>query len=77
MHFGSFTAVKDERGYYFIDRDGEYFAPILEFLRTGDFYVPEGAPVVLPELRVPQGCARRVSFERPSSTRSYCLFSRR
>lgn len=53
--FGSFTAVKDERGYYFVDRDGEYFAPILEFLRTGDFYVPEGAPSVLSELRVSPG----------------------
>lgn len=29
-------SFKDENGYYFIDRDGKYFEPILEFLRTGE-----------------------------------------
>uniref|UniRef100_A0A6B2LEQ8 Potassium channel tetramerisation-type BTB domain-containing protein n=1 Tax=Arcella intermedia TaxID=1963864 RepID=A0A6B2LEQ8_9EUKA len=28
-------------GCYFIDRDGKYFEPILEFLRTGDVVVPK------------------------------------
>jgi hypothetical protein len=32
-------SLKDEEGYYFIDRDGEYFAPLLSFLRTGHFSV--------------------------------------
>lgn len=41
-----FTALKDEKGYYVIDRDGAYFAPILEFLRTGDFFIPEGASLL-------------------------------
>lgn len=29
----------DENGYYFIDRDGKYFEPILEYLRTGMQYI--------------------------------------
>eukprot|EP00743_Colponemidia_sp_Colp-15_P011613 GILK01013006.1.p1 GENE.GILK01013006.1~~GILK01013006.1.p1 ORF type:complete len:183 (-),score=4.33 GILK01013006.1:471-1019(-) len=28
-------SLKDSQGRYFIDRDGRYFAPILQFLRTG------------------------------------------
>lgn len=32
---GQFSTLKDESGAYFIDRDGQYFAPILTFLRTG------------------------------------------
>jgi len=31
----------DEKGYYFIDRDGELFTPILSFMRTGELVVPE------------------------------------
>ncbi len=31
----NFPALRDEDGYYFIDRDGEYFKPLLSFLRTG------------------------------------------
>jgi hypothetical protein len=27
------------QGYYFIDRDGKYFEPILEFLRTGEITI--------------------------------------
>lgn len=34
---GKLTALKDEEGCIFIDRNGAYFAPILDFLRTGDF----------------------------------------
>lgn len=30
----------DENGALFLDRDGEYFAPLLGFLRTGELSVP-------------------------------------
>jgi hypothetical protein len=43
MLSGKFSVLKDEKGYYFVDRDGEYFAPILEYLRTGDFCIPAGS----------------------------------
>lgn len=32
---GQFATLKDGSGAIFIDRDGQYFAPILTFLRTG------------------------------------------
>jgi hypothetical protein len=32
---GKFSTFKDDSGAYFIDRDGQHFAPILTFLRTG------------------------------------------
>lgn len=32
---GRFHAPRDQHGAYFIDRDGQYFAPILTYLRTG------------------------------------------
>jgi hypothetical protein len=37
-----FATLKDEEGYYFIDRDGEYFKPLLSYLRTGELRVPTG-----------------------------------
>ena len=37
---GQVPSVKDKKGYYFIDRDGEYFRPILDYLRTGQLYIP-------------------------------------
>lgn len=37
-----FATLKDEEGYYFIDRDGEYFKPLLSYLRTGELRVPPG-----------------------------------
>ena len=37
-----FPSVKDEEGAYFIDRDGEYFKPLLSFLRTGELRIPHG-----------------------------------
>lgn len=37
---GRFSSQKDETGAYFIDRNGDYFAPLLDFLRTGDLLLP-------------------------------------
>jgi hypothetical protein len=37
---GNIPSTKDAKGNYFIDRDGQYFVPILEFLRTGEVVVP-------------------------------------
>ncbi len=37
---GKVPVIMDEKGYYFIDRDGQYFQPLLELLRTGEFLVP-------------------------------------
>jgi hypothetical protein len=34
-------SIKDDADNYFIDRDGQYFAPILEFLRTGQLCIPK------------------------------------
>ena len=44
---GKFSALIDDKGYYFIDRDGSYFAPILEFLRTGEFFVTGITPICI------------------------------
>lgn len=35
-----FKPVLDEEGAYFIDRDGKYFEPILEYLRTSELNIP-------------------------------------
>lgn len=44
MFSGSgFLVEKDEDGYYFIDRPGLYFAPILHYLQTGVFLEPQDA----------------------------------
>jgi len=37
---GQVPSIKDSKGQYFIDRDGKYFEPILEYLRTGDVVIP-------------------------------------
>ena len=37
---GKYAAVKDENGAYFIDRNGQYFGYILEYLRTGEIELP-------------------------------------
>ena len=37
---GRAPAVKDENGYYFIDRSPKYFESILNFLRTGEIEAP-------------------------------------
>ena len=36
---GSFPVTKDKDGYYFIDRNGRYFEPILEYMRSGDICI--------------------------------------
>jgi len=41
---GKFDWVEID-GAIFIDRDGKYFEPILEYLRTGDVVIPEGMVV--------------------------------
>jgi hypothetical protein len=33
-----------QTGAYFIDREGKYFAPILEYLRTGEVHLPKDMP---------------------------------
>lgn len=37
---GQIPSYQDADGYYFIDRNGKYFEPILDFLRTGVLYIP-------------------------------------
>ncbi len=37
------TATKDKKGFFFIDRDGKYFGPILEYLRSGHWLPPKDA----------------------------------
>jgi len=32
--------VRDADGCYFIDRDGQYMAPLLSYLRTGELELP-------------------------------------
>lgn len=36
----SIPSTIDEKGFYFVDRDGKYFSVILEYLRTGDVIYP-------------------------------------
>jgi len=42
---GTLGTTFDEHGAYFIDRDGQFFAPILTFLRSGEIIIPRGTPV--------------------------------
>lgn len=37
----NFAITRDKEGYIFIDRDGKYFEPILEYLRTGEWHCTE------------------------------------
>ena len=37
---GQVPSYRTEEGYYFIDRNGKYFEPILDYLRTGVLYIP-------------------------------------
>lgn len=36
------TRNRNQDGAYFIDRNGKYFEPLLDFLRTGELIIPEG-----------------------------------
>lgn len=36
----NFAVVKDEKGFIFIDRNGKYFEPILDYLRTSIWKCP-------------------------------------
>src|SRR4051794_6034173 len=36
--------MKDEEGSIFIDRNGRYFEPILNYLRTGELFIPQSMP---------------------------------
>jgi len=37
---GKLNSQKDQNGAYFIDRNGKFFEPILDFLRHGDLIIP-------------------------------------
>ena len=41
---GRIPAAKDDTGAYFIDRNGRYFEPILDFLRSGTLALPLSHP---------------------------------
>lgn len=43
---GRVPALKDENDAFFIDRNPEYFEPILEFLRSGRIVLPKGINTV-------------------------------
>lgn len=46
---GRFSSTKDEQGAYFIDRNGEIFGVILDFMRTGEFLVPQNIDIRMVE----------------------------
>eukprot|EP01112_Ceratiomyxa_fruticulosa_P012868 TRINITY_DN3587_c0_g1_i3.p1 TRINITY_DN3587_c0_g1~~TRINITY_DN3587_c0_g1_i3.p1 ORF type:complete len:351 (+),score=74.32 TRINITY_DN3587_c0_g1_i3:794-1846(+) len=50
MFSGLHEVTPDKEGAYFIDRDGEHFRHILNFLRTGELIFPEGDKVLRKEL---------------------------
>ncbi|KAL6078778.1 BTB (POZ) domain-containing protein [Balamuthia mandrillaris] len=51
MFSGRYNIEKDEKGYFFIDRDGTHFRHILNFLRTGSLVLPDD-PSIVDELRI-------------------------
>eukprot|EP01122_Echinamoeba_exundans_P013776 TRINITY_DN6066_c0_g1_i2.p1 TRINITY_DN6066_c0_g1~~TRINITY_DN6066_c0_g1_i2.p1 ORF type:complete len:251 (+),score=25.33 TRINITY_DN6066_c0_g1_i2:33-785(+) len=42
---GNIPTAKDSQGRYFIDRDPTHFGTLLNYLRTGELYVPEDVPI--------------------------------
>jgi hypothetical protein len=41
---GTMLSTKDEKGYTFIDRDGDLFSIVLNYLRTGEVFIPTNIP---------------------------------
>jgi hypothetical protein len=54
LNSGLDASLRDPSGAYFIDREGKYFAPILEYLRTGEVFLPKDMP--------PQFVAREAQY---------------
>jgi len=42
---GNIPPILDEAGRYFVDRDGQFFAPILTFFRTDEIDIPSGMSI--------------------------------
>eukprot|EP01116_Phalansterium_solitarium_P002178 TRINITY_DN1203_c0_g1_i5.p1 TRINITY_DN1203_c0_g1~~TRINITY_DN1203_c0_g1_i5.p1 ORF type:complete len:504 (+),score=75.00 TRINITY_DN1203_c0_g1_i5:28-1512(+) len=51
MFSGQFALNTDRDGQVFIDRDGELFAPVLSFLRTGRWALPTDSPLLVEHIR--------------------------
>jgi uncharacterized protein YjbI with pentapeptide repeats len=51
MFSGRHPIEKEERGYYFIDRDGKLFRYILNYLRKGELVIPPDDLILVEELR--------------------------
>jgi len=50
MFSGRYELIKNDEGRIFIDRDGKYFRYILEFLRDGEWDLPETDTVLLKKI---------------------------
>ena len=51
MFSGRHPIETDERGYYFLDRDGKLFRYILNYLRKGELVIPPDDLILIEELR--------------------------
>eukprot|EP01122_Echinamoeba_exundans_P011580 TRINITY_DN4653_c0_g1_i1.p1 TRINITY_DN4653_c0_g1~~TRINITY_DN4653_c0_g1_i1.p1 ORF type:complete len:110 (-),score=7.53 TRINITY_DN4653_c0_g1_i1:193-501(-) len=56
---GTMSSTKDNFGNYFVDRNGRYFEYILDYLRTGQLYVPPAIPQALIQF---EHCQNRERF---------------
>ncbi|PRP77791.1 hypothetical protein PROFUN_07733 [Planoprotostelium fungivorum] len=88
---GRYNGTKDRKGAFFIDRDGQYFGPILEYLRTGQLNIPHHLStlcvareakffsVFIPELESfePEQSQRREIFKDMSIDDAYLLRRKR
>lgn len=69
---GGMAAMDDGR--FFIDRDGDIFGLVLDYLRSAGESVPQFDPETLRRLRIDADARRRVSFVRaraPSNARAH------